>query len=184
MIKQTLYSEDEIQLINPYPLSVSALSTIADEIRDEMCNYRPEFKNLVSLQRNAGCRVQELFQPDRWKIVSRNTVQVKPQKGNALRVLSIPDIGFDDSDVFSLVLADMYRLPSRQYERAISSIIKQRNLYRLYEEGFSHPSTHFFRHVKIKELHQQGYEKPFIATWIGEKNVDNLDYYIDSKYFM
>lgn len=184
MIKQTLYSEDEIQLLNPYPLSVVSLSTIADQIRTEMCNYRPEFTNLVTLQRNAGCRVQELFQPDRWKVVSKNTLQVKPQKGNALRVLSILDIGFANADSFALVLADMGRLPSRQYERAISTIVKQMKLYRLYEEGFSHPSTHIFRHVKIKELHQQGYEKAFIATWIGEKNVDNLDYYINSKYFI
>lgn len=184
MIKKKIYDEDEIKLLNPFPMSVSTLSVLANAIRDEMILLRPEFTNLVNLQRNAGCRVQELFQPQRWKILSKNVVQVQPQKGNHLRVLDINDIGFVNSNIFSQVLADMGRLPSRQYERAISEIIKAMNVYRLYEEGFAHPSTHIFRHIKIKELNQQGYEKAYIATWIGEKNIDNLDYYINSQYFI
>jgi hypothetical protein len=38
--------------------------------------------------------------------------------------------------------------------------------------------------VKIKELAASGYDRGYIATWIGEKNPDNLDYYLNSVYYI
>lgn len=184
MIKQTIYAPEETALLSNEPLSHYQLSLVADEILTELIRYRPEFCNLATLQRNAGCRIQELFQPERWQIVSQNVVQVQPQKGNALRVLQLSDIGFPNADSFAPSHADMARLPNRQYERAFSFVVRQKGLWRLYEDGFARPSTHLFRHVKIKELAAQGYDKAYIATWIGEKNVDNLDYYLNSQYFI
>lgn len=184
MIKQTLYTPEETILLNSEPLTTYQLSLIADEILQDLIRYRPEFERLARLQRNAGCRVQELFQPSRWQIVSQRVVQVQPQKGNALRVLQLSDIGYTNADSFAPTLADMARLPNRQYERAFSYIVGLKRLWRLYEDGFSKPSTHLFRHVKIKELSAQGFEKAYIANFIGEKNVDNLDYYLNSQYFI
>ena len=183
MIKQTIYSPEEMSLISPEPLSTLQLSMLCEEILSEMQRYRPEFFNLCRLQRLSGCRIQELFHPDRWKVLPPSTIQVQPQKGNALRVLQLSDIGFTNADNFAPTHADMARLPNRQYERAFSLIVRQKGLWRLYEEGFARPSTHMFRHVKIKELAAQGYDKAYIATWIGEKNQDNLDYYLNSQYF-
>lgn len=184
MICQKIYSESEVTLIDANPLTVLQLSIVADEIRDEMSAQRPEFANLVRLQRNIGCRVQELFQTDRWKVLSETTVQITPQKGNAIRVLQFADIGSADRYDFAATLADIGRLPNRQYERYFSLLVKQKGLWRLYEDGFAHPSTHMFRHVKIKELSAAGFDKGYIATWIGEKNIDNLDYYLNSCYFI
>lgn len=184
MIKQTIYNIEETTLINEQPLTPLQLSILADEILQDIIYYRHEFEDIAKLQRNAGCRVQELFQPNRWEILSNYRVQVQPQKGNALRILQFSDIGFADASDFQSVLADMERLPSRQYERAFSMIVSSKQLWRLYEKGFARPATHLFRHVKIKELYSQGYSKEYIATWIGEKKVDNLDYYINSQYFI
>ena len=184
MIRQKLYDENEVTLIESTPLSVLQLSIVADEIRDEMSAQRPEFANLVKLQRNIGCRVQELFQPKRWQVLSGTMVQITPQKGNAIRVLQFADIGFADRYDFAATLADIGRLPNRQYERYFSLLVRQKSLWRLYEDGFAHPSTHMFRHVKIKELAAAGFDKGYIATWIGEKNQDNLDYYLNSRYFI
>lgn len=171
-------------LISSEPLSVLQLSMISNEIADEMKSYRPEFANLIRLHRNTGCRVKELFQPERWEIVSDRMLQVQPQKGNALRVLQLHDIGFENADAFQPTLNDMRRLPFRQYERAFKLITLNKGLWRLYDDGFAQPSTHLFRHVKIKEMHAAGYALPFIGTWIGEKNIDNLNYYINSRYFV
>lgn len=184
MIQQQLYEPNEVTLRSYEPLLTFQLSILADEIRDNLIAYRPEFANIVKLQRNAGCRIQELFQPDRWKVVASNTLQVQPQKGNALRVLQLSDIGFSNVSEFETVHFDMARLPSRQYERAMKVIVEATGLWRLYDDGFSRPSSHLFRHVKIKELAQQGYDNAYIATWIGEKNVLNLDYYLGSKFFV
>ena len=184
MIKQNVYTPEETTLLSEEPLTYLQLSLIADEILSELIRYRPEFANLARLQRSAGCRIQELFQPNRWQIVSQSVVQVQPQKGNALRVLQLSDIGYSNADNFAPTLADMARLPNRQYERAFSFVVGQKGLWRLYEDGFARPSTHLFRHVKIKELSSQGFDKAYIATWIGEKNVDNLDYYLNSQYFV
>lgn len=171
-------------LISSEPLSVLQLSMISNEIANEMKSYRPEFANLIRLHRNTGCRVKELFQPERWEIVSDRMLQVQPQKGNALRVLQLHDIGFENADAFQPTLNDMRRLPFRQYERAFKLITLNKGLWRLYDDGFAQPSTHLFRHVKIKEMHAAGYALPFIGTWIGEKNIDNLNYYINSRYFV
>lgn len=184
MIKQKIYSDNEVTLISDQPLTTLQLSIIADEIRDELTAYRPEFANLAKLHRNIGCRVQELFDKNRWRVLSNYSLQVEPQKGNANRIVQLQDIGYADASEFASTLADIGRLPKRQYDRAFAQIVKEKALWRLYEDGFSHPSTHFFRHVKIKELAAQGYDKGYIATWIGEKNIDNLDYYLGSSYFV
>lgn len=183
MITQKLYNENEIVLISSQPLTLLQLSLIADEIRDELSAFRPEFANLAKLHRNIGCRVQELFDKDRWRVLSNNSLQVEPQKRNSNRIIPLEDIGYADASEFTATLADIGRLPKRQYDRAFSQIVKEKALWRLYEDGFAHPSTHLFRHVKIKELTAQGYDKGYIATWIGEKNADNLDYYINSQYY-
>ena len=184
MIKQKLYNESEVSLISDQPLSVLQLSLIADEICEDISIYRPEFYNLAHLQRCVGCRVQELFQPNRWELISNTTLKVQPQKGNATRILQLSDISFTDAASFAATLADMGRLPKRQYDRAFSAIVKEKALWRLFDEGFAHPSTHFFRHVKIKELASQGFDEGYIATWIGEKNVQSLAYYLNSRYYM
>lgn len=166
------------------PLSTTQLTFVADEIAETIRQYRPEFTNLLRLHRWSGCRVKELFQPTRWEVVSNYQCKITPQKGNAARHVRLPDIGFADAAAFTVVIADMGRLPLRQYQRAFAEVVKQKGLMRLYDNGFATPSTHFFRHVKIKELAASGMEKESIATWIGEKNVQNLDYYLNSLYFL
>lgn len=183
MVKIDVFERSEVDLLQSEPLSVAQLSLFADDIVQKIKSYRPEFANIVHLHRNAGCRVHELFDADRWLALSNTMVQVQPQKGNALRVLQFADIGFPSLDAFQPTYNDMLRLPQRQYERIFSQVVHDINLWRFYEDGFARPSTHFFRHMKIKELFAQGYEKEYIAVWIGEKNVNNLDYYLNSSYF-
>lgn len=184
MIKQELFEPSEITLINSEPLSVMQLSLIADEIVQKIESFRPEFANIVHLHRNAGCRVHELFDAKRWAAASNTMLQVQPQKGNAMRLLPFVDIGFANAAAFVPTHQDMGRLPERQYERVFSATVHDLGLWRLYEDGFARPSTHFFRHVKIKELFAQGCEMEYIAAWIGEKRVENLDYYLNSVYYM
>lgn len=184
MIKLKIYDENTVTLSQYEPLSTYQLSLLADEIVQAVSRYRPEFRNLLTLQRRIGCRVKELFQPERWKLLNDTTLQIDPQKGNATRIIQLPDIGYTTRADFAATLADIGRLPNRQYDRAISQEIQGKNLWRLYEDGFAHPSTHFFRHVKIKELSAQGYDNGYISMWIGEKNINNLDYYLNSKFFI
>lgn len=184
MVKISVYDPSEVELVNSSPLSVIQLSLLADEVVQKIEIYRPEFANIVRLHRNAGCRVHELFDAERWSATSNTMLQVQPQKGNALRLLPFADIGFRDAAEFVPTLQDMSRLPERQYERVFSETVRDLGLWRLYEDGFARPSTHFFRHMKIKELFSQGFDKEYIATWIGEKKVENLDYYINSAYYV
>lgn len=184
MLKYNTYNENEVTLLNDQPLSMSQLLLVAEEVMSKLTTYRPEFGGLAKLQRFSGCRINELFQPNRWVQQNNNVIQLTPQKGNALRILNYTDIGFDNAASFASVLADMRRLPKRQYERAFSHIVSTLHLYRLYENGFMHPSSHMFRHIRIKQLASQGFEKAYIGTWIGEKNLDNLDYYLNSQFYL
>lgn len=184
MVKLTLCDASEVELLNVEPLKLYQLNLYADEIRQKIETYRPEFINIVRLHRNAGCRVHELFDPKRWISVSSSMLQIQPQKGNATRILPFVDIGFANANDFMRTYKDMGRLPQRQYERVFSSVVKEIGLWRLYDNGFARPSTHFFRHMKIKELFLQGFSKDYIAAWIGEKVVNNLDYYLNSAYYI
>ena len=184
MIQPKTVNPALVELQSPVPLSVVQLGLVADEIAESLRQYRPEFALLIRLHRRSGCREMELFQPSRWHAVSTSMVKVQPQKGNAVRSLLFADIGFADAAAFSVVLSDMGRLPYRQYERAFSDVVREKSLWRLYDNGFAPPCTHLFRHVRIKELAAQGMEKSSIASWIGEKNEQNLDYYLNSRYFI
>ena len=184
MIKKDTLPAEQTTIISFEPLTLTQLQMVVAEIIAAMCQYRPEFSRLLYLQRKAGTRVTELFQPSRWEIQNNNVVYCTPQKKNALRVLNFTDIGFADADEFQLAMADMRRLPQRQYERAFSKVVSDIGLWRLYNDGYLHPSTHLLRHLRIKELAAEGQPKSFIAQWIGEKNEDNLDYYLGSQYYL
>ena len=171
-------------VIDSSELNVLQLQAIADEIVIDFDKFRPEFSNLVRLQRNIGCRVNELFASHRWQQTTIETITLQPGKGNALRILSSDEVFPGLTCNFTQLLDDMSRLPRGQYERFFSQSVRSMGLWRQYSNGFLHPSTHFFRHVKIKLLNSRGAEKNFIASYIGEKNTDNLDYYIGSKFFL
>ena len=176
-------SAEETNIINWEPLSLYQLSMAIDEIFSLMHNSRPEFNALLKLQYYAGTRVNELFEPSRWVIENNKVVHIQPQKGNALRVVNFADIDIENADEFRAVMVDMERLPKRQYERAFASSVTAIHLWRIYDDGYMHPSTHLLRHHRIKQLAAQGYTKDYIATWIGEKNPDNLDYYLNSLFY-
>lgn len=180
----SLATEPYVQLHNSEPLSVLQLSMILDDILDDVVKYRPEFARLIRLQRLSGCRVMELFQPSRWTQASSSMLKVEPQKGNAARFLQLSEIGFTSFADFAPTMADMQRLPAGQYKRAFSDIVSSHGLWRLYDNGFAHPSTHTLRHLKIKEMAAQGADSDYIAAWIGEKSVANLDYYLQSQFFV
>lgn len=184
MLNLSTIPADETTIVSFQSLTPLQLGLVADSIVERLCQYRPEFSNLVRLHRACGCRVQELFEPERWLLISNSKLQVTPQKRNAVRLLQLADIGFADAAAFQYTYNDMGRLPKRQYERAFSYCIAEEGLWRLYDNGYAHPSTHFLRHVKIKELAAQGLPLESVATWIGEKRVENLDYYLESLYFM
>ena len=182
-LKINTTSSQAIPDLTSLPLSVTELEVYAEAIIQHVEQYRPEYSNLVRLQRNAGCRINEIFQPERWSFPRSGNVQIRPQKGNATRVVALSELGFANAQAMQPVLADMGRLPKGQYERAFSKAVTDVGLWRLYDSGFTHPSTHFFRHLKIKELKNENFDLEFIANWIGEKNVLNLNYYIESQFF-
>lgn len=184
MMKVHEVSAEESSIISFEPLTVLQLGLVADEIIDRLTRYRPEFANLLHMQRVAGCRISELFQPDRWSLISSSQLQVQPQKGNKLRTLNLSDLGNMSADTFERTMIDMRRLPQRQYERAFSFVVAEVGLWRRYDVGYMHPSSHMLRHLKIKELQAQGYDVEYIASWIGEKAVASLDDYLRSVFFM
>lgn len=182
-LKLRTYTNMESHCLRNEPLTVIELEEYANEIVEYVSDCRPEYASLVRLQRAAGNRINEMFEPDRWSFPRSGNVQIHPQKGNATRVVALSDLGFASIEAMQPVLSDMARLPKGQYERAFSAAVKHVGLWRLYESGFTHPSSHFFRHLKIKLLKSQNFDVQYIANWIGEKKIENLNYYIDSKFF-
>ena len=176
-------SKTYMPALTPEPLDVLQLQQYADAIIAWFDRYRPEFSRIVRLQRSTGARITEMFQPDRWVFPRSTAVQITPQKGNATRVVSVEDLGLKSTDELKHTLSDMRRLTKNQYERSFARAVRDVGLWRLYESGFTHPSSHFFRHLRIKEFNSKKFDKNFLGNWIGEKNLDNLNYYTDSQFF-
>lgn len=172
-----------IPALSSQPCSIEELSSIADDILSFFQQYRPEYLTIASVQRATGARITEMFQPFRWSFPTNTTIQIRPQKGNSLRTLQLSDLGFSSIDDMQPLLADMARLPKGQYEKAFSNAVANAGLWRLTDAGFLHPSSHFFRHLKIKLLKSEDFSVEYIAAWIGEKSVTNIGYYIDSKFY-
>lgn len=165
------------------PLSVNQLEAYAGEILEFIQQYRHEFYGLAMLQYNCGCRINELFQRNRWTVVNQSTLQIQPQKGNNVRVLPCSDLGFANANAMAAIFADMERLPKGQYERCFSRAVEHVGLWRLYEYGYARPSSHLFRHLKVKKMAAENFSVEQIGQYIGEKNLDNLNYYLNSQYF-
>jgi len=165
------------------PLSVNQLEAYAIEILQFIQQYRREFYGLAGLQYDCGCRINELFQRDRWTVINQTTLQIQPQKGNNTRVLPVTDLGFANTNDMGAIFADMERLPKGQYERCFSRAVDHVGLWRLYEYGFARPSSHLFRHLKVKKMAAQNFSVEQIGLYIGEKKLDNLNYYLNSQYF-
>lgn len=164
-------------------LQLFQLNLFADEILDYFQESRPEFHALATLQRACGCRITELFQPYRWTAITENSIRIEPQKGNAIRTLPTSELGYNNVAAMSSLFADMQRLTKTQYMRCFARAVNNCGLWRLYDGGFAHPSSHFFRHLKVKNLAAQNFSVTDIATYIGEKNEKNLDYYLNSQYY-
>lgn len=165
------------------PLTLTELQVLASDLVDYVTRYRPEYSLIAQTQRYIGSRIGEMFQPARWSMVSNNVIHLQPQKGNALRVLSLSEVGLGSVVQYNRLINDMTRLPRGQYANIMAAAMRDFGIYRLGELGFVRPSSHFFRHLKVKELNDGGQNLEYISTWIGERNADNLNYYLDSQYF-
>lgn len=172
-----------IPSLSNQPCSVEELSSIADDILSFFKRYQSEYLAIASAQRATGARITEMFQPFRWSFPTNTTIQIRPQKGNSLRSLQLSDLGYSSIEEMKPLLDDMARLPKGQYERAFSRAVVYAGLWRLTDTGYLHPSSHFFRHLKIKLLNSEGFSEEYIAAWIGEKSVANIRYYIDSAFY-
>lgn len=170
--------------LQPQPLSALQFDIVCEQIKSEFLLIYPEYTAIANLQYWAGCRVSELFQPNRWKIERGAYLRVTPQKGNAERLIALEEIHIANPAHFQILQNDMARLSQSMYERGIKNATIQAGLWRQYENGFAQPSTHMFRHNRIKQMAAQGNEPQSIATWIGEKNIENLNYYLNSAYFL
>lgn len=170
--------------ISAQPLLTYELAHIATEIIDLACLSHPELEPLYRMQRTIGCRVNELFEPWRWQLYQENFVIIQPQKGNNQRLLSLREMQIESVADFEILKHDMEHYSKRQYERAFAHGVRQIGLYQVFEDGFAHPSTHMLRHLKIKEMQDRGNTLEEIQTYIGEKCVDNLYYYLNSQFYI
>lgn len=182
-IKPRTAEQSTMPQLSSEPLTLSQLNMFADEILAFFQQSRPEFLALAQLQRNSGCRINELFQRERWTILTDSILKVEPQKGNASRIIPVSDLGFVSVSAMASLFLDMTRLPKTQYERCFSRAVDSVGLWRHYEFGFTGPSSHFFRHLKVKNMAAQNFSVEQIGTYIGEKNLDNLNYYFNSQFY-
>lgn len=173
----------QTDIINGNELSTYELAIYANLIVQHVSRRYSEFTNIAKLHRVTGCRIGEIFDPDRWNLDEFGIIRIKCEKGSLTRTHHAKELLIYTPHDFKLITQDMARLSKFQYCRLFADAVKSCNLYRSYVAGLGSFSTHFFRHVKVKELNKSGMEIDQIANYIGEAKIANVKFYLNSRFY-
>ena len=128
---------------------------------------------------NTGLRVNELQDASRWEITPAGDYLCSVQKGGVDRLFTSSELStfFTSSLAYGLDVyrACRYSTASRYLNKVIwplSLFVNDKSI-----------TTHLFRHNKIKQLANSGLTVPQIATYIGERDPQNIQGYLNAKVY-
>ena len=134
--------------------------------------YRSMFESLYA----TGLRFNEFKQFRRWKVVNNESFNIQTLKGGAVRNVKFSELPqhvvesyFAASNNYDLInnstacyyLKNYFGVPT---VRTLKNTVK----------------THLFRHNKIKQMAASGYSRLDIGAYIGEVDLKNIDWYVNS----
>ena len=141
--------------------------------------FNKRYASIFDLQFKTGLRIGECVQPNRFVFMDPPHFKIITEKGSNERVF--------DSSVGDVFFQDMYNVGIFPFHYTSSSTATYffKHYYK-YSQVFVESkgiTTHLFRHCLVKFWHELGFDNQYIAEQLGEKDVKNIQLYIDSQLF-
>lgn len=164
-------------MLEPYTLE--ALQADLQGFVINIRTFNKRYASVFDLQFKTGLRIGECVQPNRFVFLDSPNFKIITEKGSNDRIF--------DKNEFDPYFQDMYNSVQYPFPYCSESVASYffRNYYKYSQVfvGDKGITTHLFRHCLVKFWHELGFDNAYIAENLGEKNVKNIQLYIDSKLF-
>ncbi|QIA08258.1 FISUMP domain-containing protein [Draconibacterium halophilum] len=151
----------------------------------EVCNYfveaeYPYFEELreaFKLLRTTGCRLQEIFEIERWTIVSGYEVSVQPQKGNQVRYITLSS----EFASFLAAIENQYKPFLGRTSGQLEYLFNKINPFGGLFSGDRSIISYIYRYCFIRELNADGLTNAQIASIMGHNSETVVNNYLNAE---
>ena len=161
------------------PYSLESLQTDLQAFIIRMRTFNKRYASIYDMQFKTGLRIGECVQANRFIFLDSPKFKIIAEKGSNVRIFDYTEFDPYFQDMY---LKGQYPFPYCS-ESVASYFFRHYYKYSQVFVGDKGITTHLFRHCIIKFWHQFGFDNMYIAENIGEKDVKNIQLYIDSKLF-
>ena len=161
------------------PYSLEALQTDLQGFIFNIRTFNKRYASIFDMQFKTGLRIGECVQSNRFIFLDSPNFEIITEKGSNNRIFTYTD--------FDPYFQDMYN--SEQYpfpycsESVASYFFRHYFKYSQVFVGDKGITTHLFRHCLVKFWHKLGFDNTYIAEQLGEKDIKNIQIYIDSQIY-
>ena len=157
-------------------VAISQLQAMADYFTTAYYPYFEELREAFKLLRLTGCRIQEIFQIERWSVIDGYNVQLQPQKFNNPRQITLNS----DFDNFLAAIQNQYKpFLGRTYSQ-LENLFHKINPYGPIYSGSKYISNYFFRYLFVRELDADGKTPEQIAVIMGYTSPQAVNNYLSA----
>jgi hypothetical protein len=158
------------------PAGLPELSVMADYFCDCDYPYFNELREGMKLLRHTGCRITEIFEIDRWQIISNYSVRLQPQKMNNYRYIELNS----DFDNFIAAIQGQYKpFLSRTYSQ-LQNLFSIINKWGTVKSGDKDITLYIFRYLYLRNLQDLGLTLAEIASIMGYTTTAVISNYLDA----
>lgn len=158
------------------PVDINQLRVMAEHFTTVNYPYFEELREAFKLLRLTGCRIQEIFEIERWSIISGYHVQVLPQKGNTNRSI-ILNPNFDN---FLEAIENQYKPFLSRTSFQLQNLFYKINPYGKLYSDTKEITNYFFRYLFIRELYETGLTFQQIADAMGYTSTTSVHNYLNA----
>jgi site-specific recombinase XerD len=160
-----------------YNIELCQLEKICDQLITSRYPYYEELREAFKLLKHTGCRIQEIFEIERWTQVEGWEFTLTPQKGNNDRTIILNS----EFEEFYKAVVDQYPpFMHRRYSQ-LQNLFDQICSYRPIFSGDKPISLYVFRYFFIWDLNDQGYTNQQIADITGHTTTSVIDSYVNAN---
>lgn len=159
-----------------YNIELPELQIMADHFLEIDYPYFEELREAFILLRCTGCRIQEIFDINRWSVISGYETQLQPQKGNNPRIIFLNN----NLNNFLAAITGQYKpFLGRTYSQ-LQNLFRRINKYGKIYSGTKEITNYFFRYLYVRELHENGLTVTQIAFIMGYTSDQAVNNYLNA----
>ena len=157
-------------------LDLTSITAKCEILNNSDYPYYEELREAFYLLFITGCRVQEIFEIERWSIVSGYDVSLLPQKGNNTRYITLDEF----CDNFVAAITGQYApFTGRTYSQ-LNNLYQRIKQWNYFQTGDKIISLYIYRYRFVKQLQADGHTTAEIATLMGYTSTSTPTAYLEA----